>query len=100
MPQVDVGAGQESRQFSLSDVQEWVRGIEALLGPIVKIGHDEDETGGTFDQNNPDNPASPIEATVGISIDGSAPDNTTKLCDGFVFVSGVIQRVVVYRQQA
>jgi hypothetical protein len=98
MAHVDVGAGPDSRDFSLSDLQEWVRGIEALLGPIVQIGHDEDETGGTFDQNNPDNPPSEIESKVRISLDGNAPPNATKLADGWAFVSGSIQHVVVYRE--
>jgi hypothetical protein len=100
MALVDVGAGPESKNFSLNDVQEWVRGIEALLGPITRIGHDEDETGGTFDENNPQNPPSEIESKVRITLNGDAPPHTTKLCDGWVFVSGSIQHVVVYREQA
>jgi hypothetical protein len=98
MAHVDVGAGAASRTFSLIQVQEWVRGIEALLGPIVKIGHDEDETGGTFDENNPENPPPDTEATIRTSADGSAPADATKVCDGFVFVSGAVMRVVVFRE--
>lgn len=97
MALVDVGAEPESKLFSLSEVQEWVRGIEALLGPIVKIGNDGNQTAGTFDANNPQNPPSATEAIVKLSPDGSAPAGKTKLCDGWVFVSNSIQRVVVYR---
>lgn len=97
MPQIDIAAGEESKTFSLAKVQAWVRGVESLLGPIVKIGHDEDETAGTFDNRNPENPRSKIRSIVKITITGNAPAGTKKLCDGWVFVSGAIQRVIVYR---
>ncbi len=97
MAQIDIGAGEESKQFSLAQVQSWVRGVESLLGPIVKIGNDGDETAGTFDNRNSSNPRSPIRSVVKITTTGNVPPDAKKLCEGWVFVSGVLQRVVVYR---
>ena len=77
-----------------------MRGGEALLGPIVQIGNDGTQTAGTFDVNNPANPSSPIRSVVKITTTGNAPAGATKLCDGWAFVSGVVQRVVVYRPAA
>ena len=100
MPQFEVGAKPESRQFSLAKLQSWVRGAESLLGPIVKIGNDGDQTAGTYDVDNPENPSSPIRSVVKITNTGKPPAGTKKLCDGQVFLSGVIQHVVVYRPAA
>jgi len=100
MSHFEVGAKPESKQFSLSKLQSWVRGAESLLGPIVKIGNDGTQTAGTFDVANPDNPSSPILSVVKITTTGNAPADTKKLCDGWAFVSGALQHVIVLRPAA
>ena len=100
MPQFELGAKPESKQYSLAKLQSWVRGAESLLGPILAIGNDGTQSAGTFDVDNPDNPSSPIRSVVKITTSGNAPPGTTKLCDGWAFVSGAVQHVIVYRPAA
>jgi len=95
MAHVDVGNG--NKTSTLEQLQEWVRGTEALLGPIVVIGNDGSQTAGTFDQNNPANPGPNSDANVRQTNDGSAPPGKTKVCDGWPFVSGQVVHVVIYR---
>ncbi|MDQ1674827.1 MAG: hypothetical protein QOC98_3389 [Frankiaceae bacterium] len=95
MPLVTVGAPEGVD--TLDEIREWVRGTEALLGPIVEIGNDGTRTGGKFDQNNPANPGPDTDADVGQTADGNAPPGRTKVCDGWVLVAGQPVRVVVYR---
>ena len=85
---------------SLSDIEGWVQTNEATWGPVFKIGNDGTNTGASFYWNDPAHPKPTVYAKVRLTIDGNAPAGTTKLCDGWPFVSGEEQHVVVYRPAA
>lgn len=86
-----------NKNATLSEVRDWVRGMEAAWGPILKIGTDGEKTGGTFDWNNPSNPKPTVPAEIQQTNDGKAPPGKTKACDGKPFISGQPVWVVVYR---
>ena len=92
-----VGADKDK---GLNELRQWVRTNEAAWGPIFKIGNDGEKTAASFHWNEPEHPKPSVKAKIKLSLSGNAPAGTTKLCDGWPFLSGTLQHVVVYREEA
>ena len=82
--------------LSLSDLTEWVAGKEALWGPLVDIGHNDEGTLGKFSTDGDIPDRSPvIRALVGGQ--GVVPSGNDEVCRGAVYIAGQLTDVVVYR---
>jgi len=83
-------------ELSLSELTEWLTTNEVLFGPVIQIGNNGQGTAATFKSGV----AIPTKApVVRLKVGGQAviPEGATKLAEGKVFISGVIQDVVVFR---